>query len=197
MALDDRLSDLLVDWELSQRDGREPTLEELCKDAPELLPVVRESIDSLKATRWMFEPDPAETSADDRSADGSRAALHDTELPASHLTVEQFAASIFQSGLLSPAEIDELNQRLTASDLPGEAREIASRLVTEGKLTRYQASVLLKASKDPLLIDNYVILDTLDTGGMGLVFKALHRSMNRVVALKLLPAAMMSAPRRR
>ncbi len=53
--------------------------------------------------------------------------------------------------------------------------------------------MLLKASKDPLLVDNYVILDTLDTGGMGLVFKALHRSMNRVVALKLLPAAMMSA----
>ncbi len=125
--------------------------------------------------------------------DASRAALHDTELPASHLTVEQFAASIFQSGLLSADEIAELNQRLAASDLPGEAREIASRLVTEGKLTRYQASVLLKASKDPLLVDNYVILDTLDTGGMGLVFKALHRSMNRVVALKLLPAAMMSA----
>ncbi len=192
MALDDRLSDLLVDWEQGQRDGREPTLEELCKDSPDLLSVVRESIDSLKATRWMFESDCAATSAD-QSADGSRAALHDTELPASHLTVEQFAASIFQSGLLSPGEIHDLNQRLTASDLPGEAREIASRLVTEGKLTRYQASVLLKASKDPLLIDNYVILDTLDTGGMGLVFKALHRSMNRVVALKLLPAAMMSA----
>ncbi len=192
MALDDRLSDLLVDWEQSQRDGREATPEELCKDAPDLLPVVRESIDSLKATRWMFAPDPSEPSGGhDPSA--SRAALHDTELPASHLTVEQFAASIFQSGLLSADEIAELNRRLAASDLPGEAREIASRLVTEGKLTRYQASVLLKASKDPLLVDNYVILDTLDTGGMGLVFKALHRSMNRVVALKLLPAAMMSA----
>jgi serine/threonine protein kinase/Leucine-rich repeat (LRR) protein len=193
MALDDRLSDLLVDWEQSQRDGREPSLEELCKNAPELLPVVRESIDSLKATRWMLEPDTTGTWGDDRSSDGLRAALHDTELPASHLTVEEFAASIFQSGLLSAEEIRELNERLAASLLPGEAREVASRLVTEGKLTRYQASVLLKASKDPLLIDNYVILDTLETGGMGLVFKALHRSMNRVVALKLLPAAMMSA----
>ena len=102
----------------------------------------------------------------------------------------------FKSGLLSPEEIADINHRLAASDLTGEAREVASKLVSEGKLTRYQASVLLKASNDPLLVDNYVILETLDTGGMGLVFKALHRSMNRVVALKLLPSAMMSAATR-
>ncbi|HXY36111.1 MAG TPA: hypothetical protein VEI07_17885, partial [Planctomycetaceae bacterium] len=125
MAFDDRLSDLLVDWEQSQREGRETSLEELCKDAPDLLPVVRESIDSLKATRWMVEPDRSASSEAGRSADAARASLHDTELPASHLTVEQFAASIFQSGLLSPAEIEELNQRLKTSDLPGEAREVA------------------------------------------------------------------------
>ncbi len=189
MAVDDRLSDLLVDWEQSRRSGVEPSLEELCRDTPELLPVLRESIDSLRATAWMLEPQPSEPSV----RDADPAAFNDTELPASHLTAQEFAASIFQSGLLSKDEIAELRQRLNASDLPNEAREIASKLVSEGKLTRYQAAVLLKASKDPLLIDNYVILDTLDTGGMGLVFKALHRSMNRVVALKLLPAAMMSA----
>jgi RND family efflux transporter MFP subunit len=189
MAVDDRLSDLLVDWEQSRRGGVEPSLEELCRDTPELLPVLRESIDSLRATEWMLQPQPSEPSIREANA----AALHDTELPASHLTAQEFAASIFQSGLLSKPEIAELRQRLDASHLPGEAREIASKLVTEGKLTRYQAAVLLKASKDPLLIDNYVILDTLDTGGMGLVFKALHRSMNRVVALKLLPASMMGA----
>ena len=32
---------------VSQRDGRETTLEELCKDSPELLPAVRESIVAL------------------------------------------------------------------------------------------------------------------------------------------------------
>jgi RND family efflux transporter MFP subunit len=194
MSVDDRLSDLLVEWEQGRRSGAEPSLEELCRDTPELLPVVRESIDSLRATDWMFQRQPSEPSASQASsANSTRAAMHDTELPASHLTAQEFAASIFQSGLLSRTEINELKERLDASALPGEAREIASRLVTEGKLTRYQAAVLLKASKDPLLVDNYVILDTLDTGGMGLVFKALHRSMNRVVALKLLPASMMSA----
>ena len=149
---------------------------------------MRESIESLRATAWMLHSESPEP-----SAASSLDALHDTELPASRLTAEEFTASVFQSGLLPREEIEGLKQRLAASDLSGEARAVATRLVTEGKLTRYQASVLLKASSDPLLIDNYIILDTLDTGGMGLVFKALHRSMNRVVALKLLPASMRSA----
>ena len=58
MAHDDRLSDLLVEWEQGQRDGRETTPEELCKDVPDLLPAMRESVDSVKATRWMFATDP-------------------------------------------------------------------------------------------------------------------------------------------
>jgi RND family efflux transporter MFP subunit len=193
MHVDERLSDLLVEWEQARRAGHEPSLEELCEDTPDLLPIVRESIDSLKATDWMFSANEQEEISQAAGGGPSAAALHDTELPASQLTVAEFAASIFQSGLLARDEIDELKKRLDASELPSEARAIASKLVTEGKLTRYQASVLLKASKDPLLVDNYVILESLDTGGMGLVFKALHRSMNRVVALKLLPAAMMSA----
>src|SRR5262249_45365822 len=134
MAVDDRLSDLLVDWEQSRRSGVEPSLEELCRDTPELLPVLRESIDSLRATAWMLDPKPSEPSVAQR-ANRDAAAFHDTELPASHLTAQEFAASIFQSGLLSKEEIAELRQRLDASGLPGEAREIASKLVTEGKLT--------------------------------------------------------------
>ncbi len=34
---------------------------------------------------------------------------------------------------------------------------------------------------------NYVILDRLGTGGMGQVFKARHRKMDRIVAIKMLP----------
>ncbi|HEX4071942.1 MAG TPA: hypothetical protein VHX68_12250, partial [Planctomycetaceae bacterium] len=87
MAVDDRLSDLLVEWEQGRRSGQEPSVEDLCRDTPDLLPVVRESIASLRATEWMFEPPPSEpSSAPSAAADAGRAALHDTELPASHLT---------------------------------------------------------------------------------------------------------------
>jgi serine/threonine protein kinase len=193
MPVNDRLSDLLLEWDEARSTGAELSLEDLCRETPDLLPVVKESIESLKATEWMFASQGNGAPMGEGAGRDAQAALHDTALPASHLTVAEFATSIYQSGLLSQEEIDELKQRIAASDLPGDSREVASKLVDEGKLTRYQASVLLKASKDPLLVDNYVILDTLDTGGMGLVFKAVHRSMDRVVALKLLPAAMMSA----
>src|ERR1700722_10463461 len=132
MAVDDRLSDLLVEWEQGRRSGQEPSVEDLCRDTPDLLPFVRESIASLRATEWMFESPPSEPSSSASAAgDAGRAALHDTELPASHLTAQEFAASIFQSGLLSREEIEELRQRLNDSALPGEAREIASKLVSE------------------------------------------------------------------
>ena len=41
-----------------------------------------------------------------------------------------------------------------------------------------------------LVIGNYLVLDKLGAGGMGMVFKARHRRLKRVVALKLLPPSM-------
>src|SRR5262249_41236648 len=43
-----------------------------------------------------------------------------------------------------------------------------------------------------LVFDEYVVLDKLGAGGMGVVFKAQHRRMKRTVAIKVLPAATMN-----
>src|SRR4051794_10543783 len=104
MSIDDRLSDLLVEWEQGRRAGQEPSLENLCKDVPDLLPVMRESVDSLKATDWMFESKASDSESAAELGSAPHVSLQDTELPASHLTVQEFASSIFQSGLLSAAE---------------------------------------------------------------------------------------------
>ncbi len=63
---------------------------------------------------------------------------------------------------------------------------LARELVAAGKLTTFQADALLGRRFGDLRIGNYQILDRLGAGGMGTVFKARHRRMKRVVALKVI-----------
>ncbi len=101
--------------------------------------------------------------------------MADDERP-SEPTGAEFLQSLRQCGLSSSTELPP-----SAS-----GRELAEQLVREGKLTRYQAEAILSRRFDDLLMGNYEILDRLGAGGMGTVFKARHRRMKRVVAIKVL-----------
>ena len=90
--------------------------------------------------------------------------------------------------------IDEFTRRLTVErvrteecELPtaASAADLADTLVRDGTLTPFQASVLLDLHPRPLALDDYLVLDKIAAGGMGTVYKAVHRRMNRVVALKV------------
>lgn len=98
---------------------------------------------------------------------------------------DQFLSKLSEVGVLSPDEFASVSDSVSSTDTSSDPRQLASQLVTEGKLTSYQASALLKGEPD-LLIDKYLILDLIDVGGMGMVFKAIHRTMSRVVALKMI-----------
>ena len=54
-------------------------------------------------------------------------------------------------------------------------------------LTPYQAAAVYQKKSRGLLVGNYVILDKVGQGGMGKVFKARHRKLARLGALKILP----------
>jgi serine/threonine-protein kinase len=90
----------------------------------------------------------------------------------------EFAQSLAESGLLDAAVV--------VPDSAPDGAAAAHRLVEGGKLTRYQADAVLDKRFGDLRIGNYDILDRLGAGGMGTVFKAHHRRMKRVVALKVL-----------
>jgi CheY-like chemotaxis protein/tRNA A-37 threonylcarbamoyl transferase component Bud32 len=89
-------------------------------------------------------------------------------------------------GNLFPEEVvnGTLDALAEAPDADGEA--VARRLIAAGKLTAFQADAVREGRLEELRIGNYQVLDRLGAGGMGTVFKARHRRMKRVVALKVL-----------
>jgi serine/threonine protein kinase len=91
----------------------------------------------------------------------------------------EFARNLAASGLFEPGD-------LLPGSAAGEGADAARELVAAGKLTGFQADAVLAGRPGDLLMGNYEILDRLGAGGMGTVFKARHRRMKRVVALKLL-----------
>jgi len=87
---------------------------------------------------------------------------------------------------------DEFLRRLAAEGLLPDGlghfsttAALAEHLVSTGVLTAYQAGVLRAARPHPLALDDYLILDRVAAGGMGTVFRAVHRRMKRAVALKV------------
>jgi serine/threonine-protein kinase len=102
----------------------------------------------------------------------------------------EFIQIVAQSGLLGPEDVpSEWGPSVTV-----DAAALAAELVAAGKLTRYQADAMLGRRPGDLRMGNYEILDRLGAGGMGTVFKARHRRMKRVVALKVLSKEVSQTP---
>jgi serine/threonine protein kinase len=108
------------------------------------------------------------------------------------LSLEQFVRGLTSSGLISPDELAAFCHALPAK--PRDAQQLAVELVRQGKLTKFQASEAYNGRAANLVLGDYVILDKIGAGGMGQVFKAQHRRMKRLVAIKLLPPATMKDP---
>lgn len=58
-----------------------------------------------------------------------------------------------------------------------------------------EESPSLEVSAQPATLGNYTLLEKIGAGGMGQVFKAKHNRMDRIVAVKLLPAEVSEDPR--
>jgi len=99
---------------------------------------------------------------------------------------EEFVKRISESGLLSVDDLRAALDGIGDAAGVGDARTLASGLIEAGRLTSFQADAILDGRWPQLFIGNYTIQSRIGAGGMGTVFKARHRRMNRVVALKVL-----------
>jgi len=102
-------------------------------------------------------------------------------------TVEQFARKLTESGLISVTELQEFRDTLPPEHESNAADDLSKKLVENRILTDYQVDALSSEAPTPLVVGDYVVLEKVGAGGMGVVFKAQHRRMKRNVALKMLP----------
>jgi serine/threonine-protein kinase len=93
---------------------------------------------------------------------------------------------IQRSGILSDRQFEELSGKVRSGEYPTETRALAERLVAERILTEFQANRLQQNKVHGLIVGRYVILDHLGAGSRGRVFKAQHRLMGRLAALKVI-----------
>ncbi len=93
----------------------------------------------------------------------------------------QLVEDVVASGLVVDEELAGL-----ISLANGDPRELSKLLSVKGLVTSFQLAALNEGRGSSLRIGNYDVLDRLGAGGMGTVFKARHRRMKRIVALKVL-----------
>jgi serine/threonine-protein kinase len=109
-----------------------------------------------------------------------------------HADRETFLANVRRSGLLGDEQLAEALARLP---LTGRGRPVARALVAMGLLTRFQAAQILAGRTSGFFLGQYRILSHIGSGGMGRVFKAEHRTLSRLVAVKVLAPRLLKTAR--
>lgn len=110
-------------------------------------------------------------------------------------TLEQFVGNLIQSGLMTLADVQEFRHTFPSERRPRDAQSLAKELVRAGKLTKYQATAIWNGKPQNLVFGEYVVIDKIGQGGMGVVVKAQHKKMKRLVAIKMLSAGLMDSPK--
>ncbi|MGL5096959.1 MAG: hypothetical protein ACRDD1_15310, partial [Planctomycetia bacterium] len=89
--------------------------------------------------------------------------------------VDDFLSLVEKSGLLSPAQLGKIAERVAAhSGQPLDPRAVAAGMLKAALLTPYQARQLLSGKTGGFFYGKYKVLDMLGEGGMAKVYLSEH-----------------------
>ena len=103
------------------------------------------------------------------------------------LDLETVVKQLTDSGIVAPGKLEPF---IPPKADPKTVEELVRALVQSNNLTAFQGQQVKAGKARALILGAYTILDKIGAGGMGQVFKAEHRKMKRLVAIKMLPPAM-------
>ncbi len=95
----------------------------------------------------------------------------------------EFLSAMERAGVLPDVQWREVRERFGDGSGLSDSIALAKRLIKDGLITEFQARRLLKGKKR-INYGRYVLIDNIGRGARGQVYKARHRLMDRVVALK-------------
>mgnify|MGYP002631148418 FL=1 len=104
-------------------------------------------------------------------------------LPALPCSTDEFLQRLRGNRLLTE---DEIAAAATRAGAETSSTAMGEQLVAEKKLTLFQVQTLLRGDNNPLTLGEYIVQDFVGRGGMGTVYRAIHRRMKRTVAIKVL-----------
>lgn len=108
------------------------------------------------------------------------------------ITKSKFVDRLIRSKLMTAEEAAACDSNLESLQAAPDALSYAHAMVKANKLTGFQAKAICDGRIKGLTFGEYIILDRLGKGGMGIVYKAKHRRMDRLVAIKVLPRSTMA-----
>jgi len=103
-----------------------------------------------------------------------------------------FVDALREYRILEPAQLEKVSRAMKGKSV--EPRAVAKELLKQGWVTPYQVNQLLQGRGAELVLGDYLLLERLGEGGMGQVFKARHRLMDRTVAIKVIRKELLAHP---
>ena len=191
---EDRVEAMIGNYLEALAAGTAPDRQELLAQHPDLAADLAVFFANHDRMQQLVGPRPPAADGTLPSGDGGGIPTSAVRSAEEATRVDQFVHQLVDSSLMSADAVTALIDSLPAHEKPRNGEQLARELVRQKKLTAYQAQQIYAGQGRSLVLGNYLILDQLGQGGMGLVLKAEHRRMKRLVALKVLSPKVTRTP---